>query len=65
MSNAEPTCALTGMANSTKTWCGKDGAGLFCFTDASHAALNRGRDGLVLCRDCREAIVEALDSGAV
>jgi hypothetical protein len=51
MSNAEPTCALTGMANSTKTWCGKDGAGLFCFTDASHAALNRGRDGLVLCRD--------------
>lgn len=61
-------CALTGLGvpPERKTWCGRTpDAGEWCFADVSHAAINgRAKGRLVLCGDCRDEIVEALDNGA-
>lgn len=69
-------CALTGMFDGPdrqiqETWCGRTAKkeGLshlpFCFVDATHATLNAKNGGrLVLCQDCRMAIVAALTTQA-
>lgn len=47
-----------------ETWCGRKDIREFAFQDPAHAALNGRREGrLVLCRECRDAIVKALDNG--
>ena len=57
-------CALTNMANDRTTWCGDDSPSAFVFQSASHAALNGRQNGFLrLCRECRDAIVDALDNG--
>lgn len=47
-----------------KTWCGRRAEGWY-FVSADHAAL-AGRNGsrLVVCPQCREALVAALSAGA-
>ena len=57
-------CALiAAVGKERETWCGRP-TDAFVFQDATHAALNGAKEGsLVLCRDCRDAIVMALSNG--
>lgn len=58
-------CAQTGMEGETRSWCGRDVSHEFAFTDPTHAALNGLKQGrLVLCPECRAAIVTALANGS-
>jgi len=44
------------------SWCGGNQAGRF--VDVDHAALNGRNEGrLVVCPECREAIIKALNNG--
>jgi hypothetical protein len=59
------TCALVGdlHGDGPETWCGRPVDG-FVFQDVTHAARNGAQQGrLVLCEDCRDAIVKALSNG--
>jgi hypothetical protein len=45
-------------------WCGRHAPG-WAFQDADHAALNgRGQGRMVVCPECRKALVAALENGA-
>lgn len=57
-------CAfISAVGKERETWCGRP-TDAFVFQDATHAALNGAQEGrLVLCRDCRNAIVMGLSNG--
>ncbi len=56
-------CVRTGMyvndKPETKSWCGRDTAREFAFTDAAHASLLT-KSRLMICPECSKAIIEQL-----
>lgn len=45
-------------------WCGYHVGNVWAFEDSEHAALNGDQEGrMIVCRECRDAIVKALDHG--
>ena len=51
--------------NKGKTWCGRTLVMEFAFVDIDHAAMNgRNKGRLVVCPECRDAVIAALQEGA-
>lgn len=57
-------CVMTGMANSSESWCGRRVSMEWAFVDATHALLNaRQGQRLLICPKCSKAMAEALKKG--